>query len=348
MKKILQIPRVLLIIFLMALYFFYPWEEKNIIDENETKDRHPNQASPQIAAVEEKLLPINEHLKTEAKKLEKKRELIKELEKDPEFQSSIEKYFKPLVTFSETLLADINFFGLVIDQNGEPVAGHKIIYNTIGAIYAEGSGPGETVTDASGRFAINDAKARTLYIESAKKNGYQFPRAKYLDHDIFLNTSEENPYIVNAWEIDRYPNIIKSKAFPKFIPDGRTYTLNFLDKKIVKEEDSIEGDLRVTFDRTDEQWNVVIEAVNGGLQETDDLYRYLAPVGGYKPSLSYQGTGKNKAKTSKNNIYFTSRKNKIYGTFEMEVWPYYRDKSGISLDYVINLEQGRNLAIKKY
>lgn len=349
MKKILKMPAVLFIMFLMALYFFFPWEKKVNIEEQDAIGNSVDQPIPQIANVEEKLSPINKYLGAKPEEEKKKQEILEELRKDPEFHSSIEKYFEPLVTFSETLLADINFYGQVVDQYGDPVANHKIIYNTVGAIYAEGTGPGETMTDENGRFLVSGVRARTLYIESAKKNGYQFPIPKYLKHEVFLNATENNPYIIHAWKIDRYPNINQGNIINRFISDGRTYTLNFLEKKISQEGDNLEGDLRITFDADDHDWSVKIEAINGGLQETNDLYRYLAPINGYQSSLTYEGfENDNRAQRIRKNIYFTSRNNEMYGTINMTLWPYRRNNtSNIRMKYVVNLEQGRNLTVKK-
>ena len=338
-------PGAWLIVALLAIYILYPWvkEKETVVEGSPTK-----LSIPKIADVEEKLLPTNEHLKAEAEKLKKKKALLKELEKDPELQSSIEDYLQPLVTASETLLADIHFNGRVIDQYGDPVAHHKIIYNTVGALYAEGSGPGETITDEEGLFIIDNARARTLYIEVGAKHGYQFPIPQYLDYNVFQKTTSDDPYIVNAWKIDRYPNIKKDRIRKAFVPDSRTYTLNFLDKTVSQEGNNLAGDLRVTFNADDHNWRVKIEAIDGGLQETSDLYRYLAPADGYENSLIYEGVeGNNRAQRISRNIFFTSRNNRVYGTIKMKIRPYHRDKSVINLDYVINLEQGRNLTVKK-
>ena len=156
-----------------------------------------------------------------------------------------------------------------------------------------------------------------------------------------------NPYIVNAWKVESYPDTKKGKPFLGFIPDGRDYTIDFLSQNKTKNEGVTEGDLRIRFKRDEENWELEITAANGGLQETEDEYLNLAPENGYINPFILSGK-KDRRRPQLKNVYFFSRSGQLYGRIKMEVRPFHnRKESAFEFNYVINLEQGRNSSVKQ-
>jgi hypothetical protein len=245
----------------------------------------------------------------------------------------------------------------VIDQYGNPVPNMQVEYSGHSGYLSEGTGVARTRTNAQGVFTLTDAKGVSFSIKKMNRPGYDV-NSKYVrvifdnykrfeDSVLWQDYTEDNPYIFKVWKIERYPKVKKYSKLVGFKPNGKIYTLDFLSAgSIVKKEETQDGDLHVIFNRTEDEWDVEITAINGGLLVTDDVYRNLAPETGYVNNFKYSGTKEGLREVSKN-MYFTSRNGEVYGTLSMDIIPYYRKNSVIDLSYVINLEKGRNLTVKQ-
>ena len=131
-----------------------------------------------------------------------------------------------------------------------------------------------------------------------------------------------------------------------FIPNVQNYTIDLLSKDNPLRKGANNGDFFVEFYRTSVDWEFRISSVNGGIIETSDSYRYEAPAEGYQKKIVVSGS-KLKSYAVTKSFYFYNEKNNYYGTIKAEIWPYHNDEqSALFIDYVINLEQGRNLTIK--
>lgn len=135
------------------------------------------------------------------------------------------------------------------------------------------------------------------------------------------------------------------------IPDGRVYTLDFLQGKKT-EGDRAEGDLRISIVRPPEatphgkyKWSCVIESVHGGLMETDDEFMYLAPESGYEAKYALNLVPTDQAWTPlvKKQFYFRSRDGQMFGRMHVEVNAIYNDKSAFEVNYAVNPSGSRNL-----
>lgn len=334
---------LLLIFIIVVSIFFIVWH----------KNKEP------AAEKEKRLLPITPDLQAKLDQHNLRMQTLKKTEENyqknkTDAQLEAEKKFvKKLATVSESMLGEINFYGQAVNQYGDPVVGARIRYDAGGATFAKGSGKGETISDEKGMFNIV-GKGQGLSV-SLSKNNYEFLPdyrfASFVDPEHprawpDYNTPDKS-YIFKGWKIDDYPKVKKDSKLVGFKPNGKVYTLDFLSAgSIVKKEETQDGDLHVIFNRTEDEWDIEITAINGGLLVTDDIYRNLAPETGYVDKFTYSGTKEGLREVSKN-MYFTSRNGELYGTLSMDIIPYYRKKSVIDLSYIVNLEKGRNLAVKK-
>lgn len=350
LKKLLVITIVVLAIIFLAIYFVQKSDSVNSVNVSDltAEESAIDTTKPLIENVDEYVAEANEWL-AENKKPDAGKE-----EKPSIIDKLTQNHISNLFELSESRIKEIQFFGRVIDQHGNPVTNLRVRYGGTHSIFAAGSGEGYTATDEQGRFQINNVKGRSLIIEGFNQPGYQFPETQYFDHrsneknnkKSWRDTSIDSPYIFNAWKVEGYPKVKKDDPFLGFIPDNRDYTIDFLSADSIKNEGVTEGDLRIRFIRNEENWKLEITAANGGLQETDDEYLNLAPEDGYSSLLTYTGK-KQEARKIRKNIYFLSRSGQLYGRIKLEIWPYFRDKLAIEFDYVVNLEEGRNLSVKK-
>ena len=349
MSKAKLISIFFIVVLIILAIYLYVASQPNKLSENSKSSEIETIEPPKplIEDTEKHLTEYNEwnqQSQLERKKTDTTSTKYKEKEK---------AHYSRLIELSKFEIHDIEFHGRVIDQYESPVAGVQIHYIGNRSVLAAGSGEGRIFTDENGAFVIK-AKGKALVIHEMKKLGYELPKRQRFSNSgghqtdlSWRSFTSANPYIVNAWKVESYEQIKKGKPIFGFIPDNRDYTVNFLSKNTTKNEGVTEGDLRIRFKRDEENWQLEINAANGGLQETSDDYLNLAPENGYSNLLIYTGK-KHEARTIRKNIYFTSRSGRLYGNVKMRIRPFHNKKdSAIRFNYVINLEEGKNLSVKK-
>jgi hypothetical protein len=250
--------------------------------------------------------------------------------------------------------AQVNFFGMVVDQNNQPVADASIKMFVRHSEYSASKGMTSTfpkldvLTDSQGHFNWTEQSGDVLSLESIAKNGYAL--APNTSHSFGPSSgSFENPVIFKMWkEGAKEPLIDGSHVF--IIDSGKSYTLDLITGK--KIEGEAEGDLRVSISRPSGvkqrdkyQWSFSIEAIQGGLLESDDEFMYLAPESGYEPKIDMQLNPDDSTWTQfvKKQFFLRSRNGQVYGRVQVEVDAIYNVNSAIQISYAINPNGSRNL-----
>jgi hypothetical protein len=154
------------------------------------------------------------------------------------------------------------------------------------------------------------------------------------------------------WKKGPTERLIVGSKFYGIAPDGRAYTIDFLQQKKMEEANST-GDIIVRIHRpatiplrTKYDWSYSIEAINGGILHTDDEFVYLAPESGYQPKYELTMSVTNahwQGGVRGEQFYLKSRNGQVYGSIVVEVIPDYRDKSVFNVQYHINPSGSRNL-----
>jgi hypothetical protein len=195
----------------------------------------------------------------------------------------------------------IEFYGEVVDQNTNPVAGMKIQvkvrhWNVVNptAFGAEGQMISvEKETGMDGRFEIRDVTGDGFDVESIQRAGYKLsPNTP--NHFGASSGSYENRIIIKVWKIEGSDQLVSQDMDTRIPYDGTPVIFNLLTgQKNVG--DSTAGDLRVTLTRNPLNiplgykkafgWHATIYAVDGGLIQSDDEFMYVAPEEGYQPKI---------------------------------------------------------------
>ena len=333
---------------ILGVYIYLSSQLSNNPFNNEPTDSTAKKIpKPPIEKTEKHLAEYNDWIQ------QSQREREKIDTESKEYKEKEKSHYSRLIGISKLEIHDIEFHGRIIDQHGLPVAGVQVHYIGNRSVFAAGSGEGRLLSDENGAFVIK-AKGKALVIHEMSKTGYELPNRQRFSnsggHQTDLSWrkfNSANPYIFKAWKVESYPKVKKGRPIFGFAPDNRDYTINFLSTDSIKNEGVTEGDLRIRIKRDEENWQLEIVAVNGGLQETGDEYLNLAPESGYANSLIYAGK-KHEARKVTKNIYFTSRSGQMYGNIKMKIRPFHNKKdAGIRFTYVVNLEGGRNLTVKK-
>ena len=237
----------------------------------------------------------------------------------------------------------INFWGVVIDQNGKPLEGVNVYgnvrtwYMTQTLNFDSRFPKVSAVSDSGGKFEMNSLQGDVLTISALEKEGYE-PEPGSL-RGFGYHTSEKfsadpnNPIVFRMWKKDIKEPLITGEKFFKVIPDGRTYTIDFV-KGNINESSNPNGDLSVWIKRTDPQigrkydWSFSVQAHDGGLSKEADEYNsmYLAPEdnytsvfeGNFLASEEHWGNA-----ISGKRFYIKTRNGQVYGRIEIDVYASY-------------------------
>lgn len=258
----------------------------------------------------------------------------------------------------------IDFWGLVIDQDGNPLEGAKIAGNTrtwhmTKTLNFDADFPAvNAVSDANGKFEIHQVSGDVLTIKSLEKEGYE-PEPGAL-RGFGYNTSErfssdpDNPIVFTMWKTNIHQQLIMGKKRFHIVPDGRAYVID-LSKGTIAE--SSEGDLKIwiKYQKADNglyDWSSEIDVINGGLLQETDAYSpmYLAPAEGYKPVFQYPSSPQQikkgqRGRTGQHRFYIMLKNGQEFGQISVDLIAPYNDQIPglIEIQYAINPSGSRIL-----
>jgi hypothetical protein len=298
-----------------------------------------NMASKNIASIPSRITPPAAGLKPELNRNEKTAIIVQD--------------------FNNSHNLPIELYGQIIDQDNNPVPDVRIKFSIQQPNISPPTEAGDfpisnnvvrlgKETGSDGRFEVTGEKGDGVQIESIQKSSYLLsPKAP--NHFGASSGSFANPVIFKMWKVGtKEPLIDGSHVFG--IDSSKTYTLDLLNGK--KIEGEAEGDLRVSVTRpsgvkqSDKySWSFSIEAIQGGLLESDDEFMYLAPESGYAPKIEMLLNPDDATWTQfvKKQFFLRSRNGQIYGRVRVEVDAIYNVHSAIQIDYAINPNRSRNL-----
>jgi len=313
---------------------------------------------------------VNHELKPLLPEIEKIRQLEKtEPEKAKTLRHALieklpEKYKRYYQAGFKSGMQDVNFYGRIVDQYGEPVMGAKVTYGLGGAFLAPGKGMGQTVTDAEGRFEIHNeggslsldkvehpdidfqyplptvnTDSSLLWPKNLSMSFYGYQPTQGGGEALWTDTTSDTPYVFTAWRVENYEDVLTGNINGYYVPDGRIYTLNFEGRQFKerKIEGIADGHLRVSCTRGPMQhhrdwvdWQVTLSPVEGGIQITDDLYMNLAPESGYQPSLTIEtrtDSPNYKQQLRNQRYFFTAHNGQVHGSLFLHIDPHIYDTS---------------------
>jgi hypothetical protein len=257
----------------------------------------------------------------------------------------------------ESANAPIDFYGLVIDQNSNPIPGVTIKsgvrhwgmpdlnYQQAGSITIQL----ETTTGPDGRFELTGATGdgfgvglyKDGYDAESEKNG--FGTGKY---------SYDNPVIFKMWRTNIHEKLIAGNDGFKIVPDGRSYVINLTDDTI---SEMGTGDLKVWIQYTNHvvsgqlcNWSAGVDVINGGLlSEPQGNPMFEAPTSGYASAYrsDQQIRVGERGQTGERQFYLQLQNGKEYGQMTIDLLaPFNADIPGlVRLSYAINPSGSRIL-----
>lgn len=256
----------------------------------------------------------------------------------------------------------IDFWGRIIDQDDNPIAGVRVVMRVRHWEFIPAAGPTSTspkvevLSNSDGRFEWHGQTGDSLAVEAVDKPDYKLsPRApsgfSYGRSPEPFTANPSQPVIIRMWRLGPSEPTISNRGFFGFVPDGRLYTLDLI-KNQKHENRGGDGDLTVRISRPNGikpqdrySWDLELAAVDGGMTEATDEFLCQAPEKGYETKLKIRmdPTDSNWTSVLRRQFYFRSRNGRVYGAMQMTVHPDYAGESAIHVESVVNANGSRNL-----
>ncbi len=186
----------------------------------------------------------------------------------------------------------IEFYGKVIDENSNAVAGAKISFYWVETPAENGNRSTNTESDAEGLFSLTGQRGPDLSV-SISKEGYYGTRggAKYGPFgNPDFSPDPRNPVVFTLKKKGTPEPLTALKRNYPVARDGKPLSIDLATGATTAGET---GNLVVRC-WTDDQgkrsgekydWRCLVSIPGNGLVQMDDQFPFLAPEGGYKPSV---------------------------------------------------------------
>jgi hypothetical protein len=231
--------------------------------------------------------PLPEYPQLSLKKMSKDeatRIYIERLRKDPESEGKV----------------DLNFYGKVVDENNQPVAGATahMQWNTVGV--PGGTAYGQAVSDGGGLFSLTQKHGKVLEVSVDKPGYYTVDGGagglafEYADPSSpeYNEPDPNNPVIFHLRRKGEGAKLF-SKSLDVPLSQNHPQDRVNLMQGFIKPD----GVLTIASDTSKFlpgaqpfPWTVTLSMAEGGLIETSDQFPFMAPASGYTPTVTMDMT----------------------------------------------------------
>ena len=341
------LPLLLVIILIAAVFYWFPFHQQTPVEKTAAIGTN-NLAIHAKTSIVTNPVPIFA-ANTDTNSLTNAVDIA-----DAYHQGLISKDEAVIRTMLEKNRESQDFYGKVIDQYGDPVAGVDVTGNLMfisGWHEPEKHETYKTQSNSQGLFQFTDLKGWQLGI-MVRKDGYKIGgRGEGFQAPTGGKSSPSNRAILTMWKL-RGPEPLNNSTIEAKIPhDGTPVVFNIASGK-----QSPNGNFLVTlsqyplevkhgWDRFD--WSVKVEILNGGLVEENDAYPYWAPVDGYQPSFEFnESTNAVKWLGGLQKKFYIKTAQGQYGIMQFGIYPG-RSPTGMEAHFTINPSGSRNLEPKE-
>lgn len=269
-----------------------------------------------------------------------------------------------MLNMAQSRNLSIEMYGKVIDQHGQPVVGAEVNMMVAGGgSFAPGSGPVRVTTDEAGMFRVQ-AKGQQMEILSVKHPNLTRPVFNvagvkrvygFLDtvgrfgeqYSWRSYTSPDKPFVIDVWRVEKFEKLEHGSGGFLPVPNGKNDEQAGIIVSCTREEKAP----NTHWSDQKGSWSITFSPIDGGIQETNDLYLNEAPESGYQPELTV--TMERGDPDYKVNIqparryYYTAHNGKWYGSFSATFEPYmFDDKCLVKIAFKYNPNSSRSLAVK--
>lgn len=190
----------------------------------------------------------------------------------------------------------IDFYGKVIDETSNPVAGASIEFRWDDLTAKDWTRTATTTSDAEGLFSLHGGRGATLTVSASKAGYYSSPKDTGSYHYAVPNDNrvyspdQGNPVVFHLWKKGQGAELMTSEHgmrsdLSALVPiNGDPVSVDLLSKKI-----GTSGDLELSQVKPDRghwqqatNWSFHMSIPAGGLIEEADAFPFTAPEAGYQ------------------------------------------------------------------
>ena len=255
---------------------------------------------------------------------------------------------KAIEGYWQSIHRPIDFYGKVVDQDGQPLAGAAISFIWT-QFRPELTLRTNVVSDTNGLFDLHVAKGATLTVLVEKRGYYPIKSLNQTGFDYTLSPGSPNtqtlrpdpqsPVVFHLQNRGKGVDLMTS-PFPalKFNPprDGTPVWVDFYNQRV-----GASGQMEVRSVKPSDQggteWSFRLLLPDGGLVEEHEEFPFEAPRDGYEKSVAFKF--KNGETHLKKRYYIAFGQLRKYGRIEVRTGMYI----GVNLTYLINPDGSRNL-----
>lgn len=250
----------------------------------------------------------------------------------------------------------VEFYGKVVDENEQPLAGATVLFTCSWVVPSEGSRNSRTVTDKNGSFAFSGAIGRTLSVEVTKAGYYPMRRLNtngfdYVGHDSdpFRPVPGE-PVLFHLRKKGEGTELITSRhgVYPDIevrgLTNGTPLRVDFFRRTISSEGQIELSAVKPPVGQPATEWSFRMSIPGGGFVEHNDEFPFEAPQSGYQPTIEFyfKAGAANWTQHLHKSYYIVFGQPPRYGWIEIETKSY----TPVFLKYAINPNGARYLEPK--
>jgi hypothetical protein len=253
--------------------------------------------------------------------------------------------------------APIEFYGKVVDENTNPVAGAQVTFHWAEVPTELGNRTSTTESDANGLFSLRGQRGPDLSVSISKEGYYVSHRGQWGFHyalasDI-LSPDPQNPVIFQVQKKGQGVELVTSAngmqtSLATLVPlNGAPVSVDLLQQKV-----GASGDLELSQIKPDRShwqsatnWSFHMSIPAGGFIEEADAFPLTAPETGYQTTVDLNFVkGKPDWTTQLSKTYYiTFGQTQKYGWLRVEA---NITQQTVFLTYAINPDGSRNLEPK--
>lgn len=232
--------------------------------------------------------------------------------------------------------APIEFYGKVVDENSNAVAGANVVFNWTETPSEDGNRTSATSSDAQGLFSLHGARGPSLVVSVGKDGYYSSHNGQKGFKYAFGDITAPDPQNPVVFQLKRKgtPQPLITTHFPIGIGqiaqlhhDGTPIEIDLLTGNQVPIGN---GQLKLELWRDISDinaqhfnWKIQLSVPNGGLVETDEEFDFQAPQSGYQPSIVIDMPATNQNWQGEvNSKYYIQLANGDYGRIDFYLLAY--------------------------
>jgi Carboxypeptidase regulatory-like domain len=232
--------------------------------------------------------------------------------------------------------APISFYGRVVDESNNPVAGASVSFHWMQTPSDDGSRSLNTESDANGFFSLQNAVGPTLTV-SVSKNGYYTSKStpngyQYALGNETFHPNPVSPVVFHLRKKGQGVDLVQ-KSFPPIFTkiwqlhhDGTPIELDLLNGS---QSVNGRGQLKLEFwrdisnmNKQPFDWKLQLSVPGGGLIPTDEEFAFQAPKSGYQSSIVIDMPATNQDWLGElQTKYYIQLPNGDYGRFDFYLLP---------------------------